>query len=347
MSEKNGAISPARLISALVPIAIIALAVRYMLPTFEQAAQEQLETNMLTKLLGSNQVQPDKVIDFVDSDGDLVRDFVVDDEAVTPEKLIFTYVGGAEEIDESQTWADLIAALGEATGVPVEYKHFKNVSSQLEAMIAGELHLAGLNTGAVPLAVKAAGFQPVCTLGKTNGDFGYTMKLLVPANGAEGPEQLQGKQIAFTTPTSNSGFKAALVYLMAEHNLRPERDYDWSFTFGHETSVNGLIAGDHDAAPVASDILERLIAEGEVEEDAFTVIYESERFPPATIGYAYNLASPLREKIAETLLNFEWEGTSVAAKYGSSGAERFVPVSFKNDWANIRRIDEAVEAAKQ
>ena len=39
---------------------------------------------------------------------------------------------------------------------------------------------------------------------------------------------------------------------------------------------------------------ERMIDAGEVEEDAVTVLYESERFPPVTIGHAHNLAPELR-----------------------------------------------------
>ncbi len=345
MSDNSSTVSPARLLSVLLPIAIIALAIRYLLPTFEQAAQEQFESNMLDKLLGQNTVSVAEPVDFTDEDGDLVCDSPADDACVSPEKLVFTYVGGPEEVDESETWSDLLSALSEATGVPVEYKHYKNVSEQLDAMASGGLHLAGLNTGAVPAAVKSAGFVPVCTLGKADGSYGYTMKLLVAPDGPEGVDGLADKQIAFTTPSSNSGFKAALVHLMNEHDLLPERDYKWGFTFSHEQSVKGLVAGDHDAAPVASDILDRLIADGEVAEEALAVAYESERFPPATIGYAHNLTAELREKIEATLVAFELDNNSVAAKYTSAGAEKLVPVNYKDDWANIRRINEAVDSA--
>ncbi|QDT67950.1 ABC transporter, phosphonate, periplasmic substrate-binding protein [Planctomycetes bacterium MalM25] len=345
MSEDTGAISFARLLKVLIPVALIALAVRYTLPSFEQAAQQELESNMLEKLLGESYAPPAEGVEFTDSDGDLLCDFPADDQCVTPEKLVFTYVGGPEEVDESQTWADLLTALGEATGLPVEYQHYGSLNDQLAAMTAGELHLAGLNTGAVPAAVKGAGFRPVCTLGNEDGSFGYTMKLLA-GKAAKDSDQLAGKRFAFTTPDSNSGFKAALIYLMDEKGLLPERDYQWGFTFDHETSVKGLVAGDHDVAPVASDILQRMVSDGEVGEDAYTVVYESERFPPATIGYAHNLAPQLREKITEALTGFAWAGTSVEAKYGSSGVTAFVPVNYKDDWANIRRINEAVAGAK-
>lgn len=345
-SQDTGAISLGRLLKVLLPVLAIALAVRMLLPGYEKAAQEQLETNMLAKLLGNSVPAPAQTVDFKDEDGDLVCDPPADDACVAPEKLIFSYVGGPEEVDESETWADLMAALGEATGLPCEYQHYASVSDQLSAIVAGEAQVVGLNTGAVPIAVEAAGFQPVCTLGKADGSFGYTMKVLAPKGGVTELTGLAGKQIAYTTPTSNSGFKAALVYLMSEADMKPERDYQWGWTYGHETSVQQVLAGEYDAAPVASDILERMVNDGEVAENKLAVVYESERFPPATIGYAHNLTPALREQIASTLLGFDWAGTSVEAKYGSAGLEAFAPVNYKDDWANIRRIDAAVASAK-
>lgn len=347
MSEPTDGFSLARLLKVLLPILAVALAVRYTLPGYEKAAQEQLEATMLAKLLGSEALAPAETIDFVDKDGDLLCDAPAEDACVTPEKLVFSYVGPPEQSDEAESWADVMTALGEATGLPVEYVHYKSVGEQLTAMATGELHIVGLNTGAIPAAVKGSGFHPVCTLGKKDGSFGYTMKLLVPSEGgATEAKELAGKRVAFTTPDSNSGFKAALIYLMTKEELRPERDYEWGFTFGHETSVKGLIAGDHEAAPVASDILERMVNDGEVDATKFKVLYESERFPPVTIGYAYNLAPELREQITETLLGFDWEGTSVESKYGSSGVTAFAPVNYKDDWANIRRINVAVKEAR-
>lgn len=345
-SQDTGAISLARLLKLLLPVLAIALAVRLLIPGYEQAAQQQLEASMLSKLLGQGLAVPANAVDFKDTDGDLLCDPPADDACVTPEKLVFSYVGGPEENDESETWADLITALSEATGLPAEYQHFASVSDQLAAIVAGEVQVIGLNTGAIPTAVTSAGFHPVCTFGKADGSFGYKMKLLAPAGGADDAAELAGKRIAYTTPSSNSGFKAALAYLMNGEDLKPERDYQWGWTYAHETSVKELLAGEYDAAPVASDILERMVNDGEVSEDKLTVVYESERFPPATIGYAHNLAPELREKIAATLLEFDWSDTSVESKYGSAGLETFVPVNYKDDWANIRRIDNTVARAK-
>lgn len=341
----GGAISLGRLLTLLVPVLAVALAVRYTLPSYEKAAQQQLEQDVLGKLLKQTVVPPESKIDFRDEDGDLVADPPADDACLTPETLVFSFVGPEEETDESTTFAELVAALGEATGLEAEYRHYASIEDQLAAMAADELHVLGLNTGSIPDAVRYAGFQPVSTFARDGGDFGYTMKLLAPAGGVSELDQLASKRISFTQPDSNSGFKAALIYLMDEHELQPERDYEWGFTYAHESSIKQVAAGECDAAPVASDILARLVANGEVEEDAFAVLYESERFPPVTLGYAHNLAPELRDAIRTTLLEFDWSGTGMETKYGSSGATQFAQVNYKNDWANIRRINEVIAGA--
>ena len=335
-------LSLARLLAALLPIAAVALAVRYTLPSYEKAAQQQMETDILARLLGTSMDGPSTQVPFQDADGDLVCDPPADGERVTPETLRVSFVAGSDEDAERAAWADLVAALGEATGLPTEYTHYKSLDEQLEALATGEAHVVGLNTGAVPLAVRTAGFQPVCALGREGGDYGYTMKLVAVAGGGpEGPAQLAGKRLAFVRPDSNSGFKAALVYLMDKHSLLPERDYSWGFTYGHEKSIEEVLAGGYDAAPVASDILDRQVEAGEVDESKLAVLYESERFPPATFGVPYNLDGAVRQAIEEAMLAFDWAGTSVAAKYGAGGDGAFVRVNYKDDWANIRRIDSA------
>ncbi len=180
---------------------------------------------------------------------------------------------------------------------------------------------------------------------------GYTMKIIAPAGSkiksAEDltPSTGTRPRVTFTSPDSNSGFKAALVMLMEQRELFPERDYDWGFSLGHDTSINTIVAKEADLAPVASDVLEGMIAQGKVAKDAFVTVYESERFPPAVLGYACNLKPELRTAIREALLAFDWTGTSVANEYATAGNAKLVPVNYKDDWANTRRIDDIVRRA--
>jgi phosphonate transport system substrate-binding protein len=123
--------------------------------------------------------------------------------------------------------------------------------------------------------------------------------------------------------------------------LQPERDYTWGFSFGHENSIKWVAQKKTDAAAVASDILERMIAADEVDGDAVRVIYESDPYPPGVVGYAFNLTPELQTAIRETILGFDWSGSGLETEYGKSGSVKFAPVSYKDDWKSVREINEA------
>jgi phosphonate transport system substrate-binding protein len=222
----------------------------------------------------------------------------------------------------------------------VKYIHYDTTDEQLMALRDGGLHIVGLNTGAVPLAVQRDGFVPICTFGREDGTYGYTMKVLVPADSPiKRLADVKGHKITFTRPDSNSGCKALLVRLRDEYDLRPDRDYTWGFSLGHVDSIKGVAAKEIEVAPVASDILARMVKKGEVDPQSFRSIHESERFPPATIGITYNLESNLRDAIRETLVNFDLRGTGLEGEVGVN-ATKLVPVNYKDDWANARKIDQ-------
>jgi len=173
------------------------------------------------------------------------------------------------------------------------------------------------------------------------------MRLIVPVGSPiKNLKDLKGRKIMFTRPDSNSGCKALLMLLKEQEDMQPERDYTWGFSLGHEESIRGVANKEYEAAPVASDILERMIEKGEVDGSVIRTIYESERFPPATIGYTYNLAPELRTAVREALLGFNLRGTGLEGQFGSQ-ATKLVEVDYKNDWATARRIDQlAINASR-
>jgi phosphonate transport system substrate-binding protein len=134
------------------------------------------------------------------------------------------------------------------------------------------------------------------------------------------------------------------VKLMDEQ-MMPDRDYDWGFSQGHEESIKRIADKEFEVAPVASDILTRMVEQGDVQAEDFVSVYESERFPPATIGIAYNLTPELRTAIQNTLLGFDLQGTGLEGEFGSD-VTKLVPVKYKDDWANARRIDQVVASAR-
>jgi phosphonate transport system substrate-binding protein len=286
-------------------------------------------------------------MDYPDQDGDLVADSPSDPaNCIAPEVLMFSFVAGEVESVAQDDWQPMLARLAEKTGREVKYIHYGTTDEQLAALKSGDVHIAGLNTGIVPAAVERSGFVPLCTFGREDGTYGYTMQLLVPADSPiKDIAGVKGHKVTFTRPDSNSGCKVLLTLLRDKYNLLPDRDYKWGFSLGHEESIQGVATKELDAAPVASDILARMVEKNEVDPASFRSVHESERFPPATIGIVYNLTPELRDTIREALLGFDLRGTGVEGEFGAD-VTKLVPVNYKQDWANARHIDQLVAQAR-
>lgn len=280
---------------------------------------------------------------FTDADQNLVADAPTDPAAlVSPVPLVFSYIADANAAEHAQRWQPFMDHLAEVTGRQVEYLELTSRDEQLKALRDGRLHVTGLNTGAVPIAVNVCGFVPVARLGNDAGPSTYKMQLIVPAGSDIADIRgLEGRMITFTSFSSNSGFKAPLVILMNDFGLEPHRDYFWQFSKSHDRSIQGVASGSLDAAAVASDMLLRATARGDIKPGDYRKIYESEPFPTAGLGYAYNLAPDLASQIREAFLSFDMRGTSLEEEFASAGVMRFVEVSYKDDWSLVRRIDDA------
>lgn len=340
--------SPGRILAVVIPVAIIGLAAYWWSQTLESQARSDSTANIIGRMFTAEPIPTSGSMAFADADNDLVADSPTDAaKLINPDALVFSYVAREEGGPGDETWKELAAALKEKTGKEVKVAHFSKADDQMAALKKGELHIVGLNTGLVQNAVEQYGFVPLCTFGKADGSWGYTMEFLVPAGSPiKKLEDIKGHKVMFTTLDSNSGCKAPLVLLKEQYGLLPERDYTSGFSQGHEASIKEVAAKESEVAPVASDVLARMVEKKEIDPASVVSIYKSERFPPATIGYVYNLTPELRNGIRETLLKFDWKGTGLEKEFGPA-TSKFVPVNYKDDWANPRRIDQVIAEAKK
>jgi phosphonate transport system substrate-binding protein len=179
-------------------------------------------------------------------------------------------------------------------------------------------------------------------MASADGSFGYEMEIITyPGSGIEKIEDLKGRTLAFTAPTSNSGFKAPSALLKGEFGLEADKDYKTAFSGAHDNSILGVANKDYDAAAIANSVKDRMIERDVVREDQLKVLYKSQTFPTTGYGVVYNLKPELQEKIKEAFFTFDWEGSSLAEEFAKSGEAQFVEINFKDDWAVIRTIDEA------
>ena len=280
---------------------------------------------------------------FCDVDGDLIADIPTDEsQLLDPDTLIFAYTPVEDPAVYKEAWSDFLAYLEEVTGKSVMFFPVQSNAAQIEAMRSGRLHIAGFNTGSNPLAVNCAGFRPFTIMASADGNFGYEMEIITyPGSGIESVADIAGGQLAFTSPTSNSGFKAPSAILSADFNLIAERDFEPVFSGKHDNSILGVANKDYPAASIANSVMNRMIERDVITPDQVISIYKSQTFPTTGFGVVYNLKPELQEKIREAFFTFEWEGTSLQAEFEKSNEGQFIEMTYIEFWDVIRKIDTA------
>ncbi len=284
---------------------------------------------------------------FTDKDGDLIADIPENaSDWLDPDTIIFAYTPVEDPAVYAEVWQEFLDHMAEITGKKVQFFPVQSNAAQIEAMRAGRLHVAGFNTGSNPLAVACAGFRPFTMMAAADGSFGYEMEIIsYPDSGVAKIEELKGKDLAFTSETSNSGFKAPSALLKAEFGMEAGKDYTAVFSGKHDNSILGVANKDYTAAAIANSVKARMIERGVVSTDQLTILYTSETFPTTGYGVVYNLAPELQDKIKDAFFSFNWEGTKLKEEFEKSGEAQFIPITFKDNWSVIRQIDEANEVS--
>jgi phosphonate transport system substrate-binding protein len=281
---------------------------------------------------------------YVDTDGDLVADTPA--KTVDPPTLIFAYTPGEDPASYQRVWDDFLQHLEKTTGKRIRLFAAQNNAAQIEAMRAGRLHIAGFGTGTVPIAVNCAGFVPFAIMGGEKGILGYEMEIITyPGSGIREPADLKGRKLAFTSPTSNSGFKAPSVLLRSEFGLEAGKDYVAVFSGRHENSVLGVAYKDYVAAAIANEVMHRMMARDVVKKDQIVTVYKSETFPTAAFGLAHNLDPAVAAKVRAAFFSYPWAGTGLEKEFSSLGVSKFVPITYQKDWAVVRKVDAAMNVS--
>lgn len=279
--------------------------------------------------------------DYCDRDGDLVADLPANPaQWVDPDTIIFSYTPVEDPAVYQKVWDGFIRHMAKVTGKKVVFFPVQSYAAQYEAMRSGRLHVAGVNTGGNPVAVNCAGFVPFAMMAAEDSSFGYEMEIIVPDDSPiQTPNDLKGRTLAFTSPTSNSGFKAPSAILMADFGLIADQDFKTAFSGKHDNSILGVANRDYEAAAVANSVLNRMIDRGVVDPSRIRTIYKSQTFPTTGYGHAHNLHPRVAAQIRQAFFTFPWEGSDLQKEFKAEG--RFISIAYKFDWNVIRKIDAA------
>jgi phosphonate transport system substrate-binding protein len=275
---------------------------------------------------------------YCDADNDLVADAPSDPaKQKDPQTIIFAYSPVENPAVYQAVYQPLMNHLSTCIGRKVVNFPVQNYAAQIEAMRSGRLHIALYPTGAVGFAVNLAGAVPFAVNGSERGVSGYKVQAIVKADSPfKSLADLKGKRVAHTAPSSNSGNLAPRVYF-GDEGLKPDADYKPLMSGGHDKSVMGVVNGDYDMAPVASDVLDRMIKRGTIKDGLVRIIWESPLFPTSPWAMPHDLKPELAKKITDCFIGYQWDE---AMKKEYIGENRFYPMTYKETWKPIREVAE-------
>jgi len=277
-------------------------------------------------------------LQYCDVSGTLVADTPIDPAKwKDPSTLVFSYAPVDNPAVYAAVYQPVIDRLASCTGKKVVYYTAQSSSAQIEAMRSGRLHVSSFSTGAVGFAVNLAGAVPFVAMGNEKEIAGYQVWAIVKADSPYRTlGDLKGKKVAHVAPSSNSGNLAPRVYF-PDLGLIPDKDYKPLMSGGHDKSVLGVLSGDYDMAPIASDILERMIARKDVDANALRTIWKSQTFPTLGVALAHDLKPDLQATIRTCFEDFRFPA-SLQKEY--PGFDRFVRMNYKDTWKPLRDVAE-------
>ena len=280
---------------------------------------------------------------YQDADSNLVADAPRDPGRWRdPRILVFAYTPVEDPALYARVWDEFIQHVQALTGKEIRFFPVQSNAAQLEAMRAGRLHVAGFNTGSTPIAVNCSGFVPFAMMAADDGSYGYEMEIItLPNSDIQAAEDLRDRQLAFTAPTSNSGYKAPSILLEQEFGIVADRDYRTAFSGSHDNSILGVVNGDYESAAVANEVLRRMESRAVVTPDQYRTIYRSLTFPTTAYGISHDLAPALASQIREAFFSFDWQGSALQREFADAGMTQFIPIEYQEHWQVIRDIDEA------
>lgn len=270
---------------------------------------------------------------FTDKQGRLLADPPTSPEQLLdPQTLVVAHIDGADATPGS-SWSEFESRVTAATGKKVVDQVYTNSPDQVAAIGAGKVTLLALHAADTPYLVNNYGFQPLAVLADASGPNGHRLDLIVPAGSAIAkPADLKGHRLVCTIPSSITGYRAAIAYLMKDHGLRPNVDYEIIWSTSQKRSITGIVEKKYEAAAVSDDKLKSMLDKGTIAASQYKIIYQSQVIPRTVIGYFYNLNPTLVAQLRK--------GIFAARPTTAPDQLHFQPIEYKADFQFVREIDD-------
>ncbi|HET6246177.1 MAG TPA: PhnD/SsuA/transferrin family substrate-binding protein [Tepidisphaeraceae bacterium] len=342
-----------RLVLWLLVVGALGITLNSAYRTYQASQARNDVADVTTRSMGLVKQPPKHLAaQFTDVGNRMLADPVSADKSRDPATIVLAHVVASDTDKIGLDWEKFEAHIAAVTGRKVIDRSFDNNPEDLDAIKDGKISVVVVHAPEAPFLVNNYGFQPFAVVGDESGAIGNHLDIIVAPNSEiSHPGDLKKHALVCTTPSSITGYRAAVTLLLHNEGLRPNVDYDVTWSVSQKKSIKGVIAHKFNSAAVSDEKLQSMLADGDIKESQYKVIYSSEVIPRATIGCFYDLKPELAAKIQQAIISFKSEKmTSADAGEDSQGDAadavkhvRFIPVDYKRDFKLVREIDDSFD----
>jgi len=231
-------------------------------------------------------------------------------------ELVMCYLPNEASEELAEYRGLLQEAMSKAIGVKITEVNIADYNAAVEAMRTRHADIVYFGPVSYVQAAERSGAEAMVTpaIFGDKSRSGYTSKIIVKAGSPiKTLADLKGKTFAFVDPASTSGNYVPTLELMntfpgmTNEDLHTNGKFFSSVTFSgkHQNGLYAVVAGDIDAAPIASDILAAEIAAGRVKESDYVVIHESPRIPSSPMAIRKDIPADTKAKVKQFFLSYK------------------------------------------
>ncbi|PEA53810.1 phosphate ABC transporter substrate-binding protein [Bacillus pseudomycoides] len=214
--------------------------------------------------------------------------------------------------------------IGEKLHRPVILIQRKSYNEVSMLMINGGADIAILSTGAYITYKHVEGLEAIAMQERMGVPYYYGYVVVHRQNEISDINDLRGKNVAFTDPTSYSGYIFVRKKL-AELSETPEHFFGrYVFTYNHESSLGAVINKVVDAAAVDSLVFERTKRQNPELVKDLKIIAKTEPIGTGPVVVRSNLPDEEKEIIKESFISMH-EQEAIKSAFQGLFIDRFVP----------------------
>lgn len=261
-------------------------------------------------------------------------------EAPQIKKLIFAFQPQENPEGLAPNAKKLAEFLQTKLGVECEVFLPTSYAAVVEALRSENAHVAYFSGWPYLIAHEKADVDIILAETRAGQPFYYSQWYVLQDSPAQSLADLKGKNIAFTSPTSTSGYLFPLAKVIDEGHLKTGQDpkeffAEILFAGGYEQALKALVNGKVDAAAASDYAFTRYLSEDE--QKKVRVLTKQGPVPTHGIGVSNKVPQELRDKIRDAFLELNKDENKELLK-SVYGAEQLVPRTHQE---HIQALDAA------